>query len=276
MALSDNIKRLRLEKNLTQEQLAVKLGVSAQAVSKWETSETYPDGALLVPLANELEVSLDCLFGNTSVSMADISARIICLLNKTEAKERFNVAFDICWQIEKGLFDWGVEVKEKYDPDELKKQDFSSYVLNDDGFTVVSNGKEPFFSVFPQAPEGFGDFINDRENLQKIFAVLSHKSTIDALIYLYQKTNNYLFESVVLEKHCSIPSDEIKVVLDNLLLLKVIYKQELNINGEARILYYSRQSHKIIALFLMAREIGYCGYYRCQANIRKTPLLCQL
>ena len=53
MSLSANIKRLRLEKNLTQEQLATKLGVSAQAVSKWETSETYPDGALLVPLANE-------------------------------------------------------------------------------------------------------------------------------------------------------------------------------------------------------------------------------
>ena len=51
MSLSGNIRRLRLEKNLTQEQLAAKLGVSAQAVSKWETSETYPDGALLVPLA---------------------------------------------------------------------------------------------------------------------------------------------------------------------------------------------------------------------------------
>ena len=62
MSLSGNIKRLRLEKNLTQEQLAAKLGVSAQAVSKWETSETYPDGALLVPLANELEGSLDVLF----------------------------------------------------------------------------------------------------------------------------------------------------------------------------------------------------------------------
>ena len=95
MSLSGNIKRLRLDKNLTQEQLATKLGVSAQAVSKWETSETYPDGALLVPLANELEVSLDELFGNETVTMADISERIVKLIHNTEAKERFNVALDL-------------------------------------------------------------------------------------------------------------------------------------------------------------------------------------
>ena len=84
MSLSVNIKRLRLEKNLTQEQLATKLGVSAQAVSKWETSETYPDGALLIPLANELEVSIDELFGNESVTMADISSKIVKLIHATE------------------------------------------------------------------------------------------------------------------------------------------------------------------------------------------------
>ena len=87
MSLSDNIKRLRLARDLTQEQLATRLGVSAQAVSKWETSETYPDGALLVPLANELDASLDELFGNDSVSMADISGRIVKLIHNTEAKE---------------------------------------------------------------------------------------------------------------------------------------------------------------------------------------------
>ena len=43
MSLSENIKKFRLEKNLTQEQLAAKLCISAQAVSKWETSDTYPD-----------------------------------------------------------------------------------------------------------------------------------------------------------------------------------------------------------------------------------------
>lgn len=271
MSLSANIKRLRLEKNLTQEQLATKLGVSAQAVSKWETSETYPDGTLLVPLANELEVSLDELFGNDSVSMADISGRIVKLIHNTEATERFNVARDIGWQIERGLFNCRMEIDEKYDPNEIKNQRNASYILDDNGFTVVSNGKEPFFSVFPQPTEGYGHFLKDKEDLQKIFAALSHTDTMNVLIYLYHKAENYVFESSVLAKDCNIPSNKIESVLADLLLLKVMWRKSITINGEERTLYYSRPSHKLLALFIMAREIGYKGAYSLQSHIRNTP-----
>ena len=273
MSLSANIKRLRLEKNLTQEQLATKLGVSAQAVSKWETSETYPDGALLVPLANELEVSLDELFGNETVTMADISGRIVKLIHNTEAKERFNVARDIGWQIERGLFNCRMEIGKRYDPNEIKNQKNASYILDDNGFTIVSNGKEPFFSVFPQPAEGYGHFLNDKDDLQKIFAALSHTDTMNALIYLYQKNENYVFESAVLQRDCEIANNQINAVIDDLLTLKLIWKKELTINGEKRVLYYSRPSHKLLAVLLMTREIGYKGAYSLQSHIRNTPFI---
>ena len=273
MSLSTNIKRLRLEKNLTQEQLATKLGVSAQAVSKWETSETYPDGALLIPLANELEVSLDELFGNESVTMADISSKIMKLIHNTVAKERFNVARDIGWQIERGLFDCRMEIEKKYDPNEIKNQKNASYILDDNGFTIVSNGKEHYFSVFPKPAEWYGHFLNDKDDLQKIFAALSHTDTMNALIYLYHKAENYVFESAVLERDCEITNDQINAVIDDLLTLKLIWKQELTINGEKRILYYSRPSHKLLAVLLMTREIGYKGAYCFQSHIRNTPFI---
>lgn len=41
--LSKNLKRLRKEENLSQEQLADLLGVSRQSVSKWETEDAYPE-----------------------------------------------------------------------------------------------------------------------------------------------------------------------------------------------------------------------------------------
>ena len=43
MKLPENLKRIRKENNLSQEQLAEKLGVSRQAVSKWESGQSYPE-----------------------------------------------------------------------------------------------------------------------------------------------------------------------------------------------------------------------------------------
>ncbi len=115
--------------------------------------------------------------------------------------------------------------------------------------------------------------MNDKDDLQKIFVALSHTDTMTALIYLYRKTENYVFESFVLAKDCDISNDKIDAVLDDLLLLKVMWKQNLTINGEERTLYYSRPSHRLLALFIMAREIGYNGGYSLQSHIRNTPFI---
>lgn len=55
------IKKLRKNKNLTQQQLANKLNVSFQAVSKWETGETLPDTNILLDLCYELGTTVDTL-----------------------------------------------------------------------------------------------------------------------------------------------------------------------------------------------------------------------
>ena len=273
MSLSQNIKRLRLEKNLTQEQLASMLGVSAQAVSKWETTDTYPDGTLLVPLAKELGVSLDELFENDSVSMADTAKKIMLLIQKTPRKDRFHLARDIGWQIERGLFGGLAEHGTKYDPDEIKKQKHASYILNDYGFTMISNGKEPFFSVFPEPEEGFGDFLNDKEGLMKIFTALSDRDTMEALIYLYRQNAKYIFESGVLVRECKIAEEKLPTVMQNLKQLRAISHSDCVINSKKHTLYSSRPNHMLIALFLIAKEIGYAGAYALQAHQRNTPFL---
>ncbi len=64
MTFSENLKLIRKEKGLTQEELAELLEVSRQAVSKWELDEGYPEVEKLMLLANKLNVSLDFLMGN--------------------------------------------------------------------------------------------------------------------------------------------------------------------------------------------------------------------
>ena len=66
MEIGSKIKQLRCRASLTQEQLADKLGLSAQAVSKWENSATMPDISLLPELAQIFGTSIDELFDLTT------------------------------------------------------------------------------------------------------------------------------------------------------------------------------------------------------------------
>jgi len=61
--LAGNISRYRKDLGMTQEALADKLGITFQAVSKWETEQTIPDTMLLPKLAQTLNVSVDKLLG---------------------------------------------------------------------------------------------------------------------------------------------------------------------------------------------------------------------
>lgn len=64
MALNDNIKKFREEKNLTQQQLADKLYVSRQTVCRWENGSRCPDLIMAKKLALELDVSMDELISD--------------------------------------------------------------------------------------------------------------------------------------------------------------------------------------------------------------------
>lgn len=67
MYLSENLKKYRMKKELTQEDVAQMLGITPQSVSKWERGESYPDITLLPALANIFETSVDLLIGMDTI-----------------------------------------------------------------------------------------------------------------------------------------------------------------------------------------------------------------
>lgn len=82
--LNENIKKLRKSKGLSQEELAIKLHVVRQTVSKWESGLSVPDSGMLISLADELDTSVSTLLGETVQEKDGSEAEIISISEKLE------------------------------------------------------------------------------------------------------------------------------------------------------------------------------------------------
>ena len=61
MKIGDQLKKARMDKNLTQEEVAEKIFVSRQSISNWENNKTYPDIGNVIALSDLYQISLDVL-----------------------------------------------------------------------------------------------------------------------------------------------------------------------------------------------------------------------
>ena len=91
-ALSANLRKLRLEKGLTQEQAAAHLGVSAQSVSRWENASTLPDVLLLPDIARLYGVLVDELFKPEARGYRNNALRLLAVYENTHKPEDFLAA----------------------------------------------------------------------------------------------------------------------------------------------------------------------------------------
>jgi len=64
LMFAKRLRNYRRGRDLTQEELAQAIGISAQSVSKWERGDGYPDITLLPRIANYFGVTIDALLGN--------------------------------------------------------------------------------------------------------------------------------------------------------------------------------------------------------------------
>ena len=168
MSIGKNIKRLRQNKNLTQEQLAQALHLSNQAVSKWEKETALPDISLLPQLADYFGVTIDELFDYK--------------LNALTYKERF-----VKFMIGNGILTFGDYT--------LKSGTQANYYINTENFTTNAQ--------IAKIGEFFADCI--RENNIKFDTVMGmayhgigfSAATACSLFQKYGVTVNYCFDRKV-------------------------------------------------------------------------------
>lgn len=126
----------RKAKNMTQEELAEKLGVSPQAVSKWENGIACPDIQLLVPLANIFEITTDELLSNDKINEVQ-------LLTKKQKEEFKNLTLKVVIDSSNGdkirinlpielikvALEIGMKIPQIANREELKNLDFEQILI---------------------------------------------------------------------------------------------------------------------------------------------------
>ena len=100
MALGENIRKLREEAQLTQQQLAERLYVSRQTISRWESGTRCPDLITAKKLAMELQISLDELISDEEIkNMEDMKSLYFWRRPQWEERQRLKDCKDRLYRV---------------------------------------------------------------------------------------------------------------------------------------------------------------------------------
>lgn len=224
---SKTLQKLRKERGTTQEQLATYLGVSPQAVSKWENG-SYPEGDLLPKISEYFGVSISYLYGqekeerSLEQQILDEFQRII-ERNNEEGKnvhpEYFDKMFGYAWAFHSGC--WKNNKTYQGTPVPEKGNTTAASCADGAGFGYFALNKEKQFFIEVKEPdEGFVHNIPISETMRDFFVFLGEKGALEMVYYLLTlKYEEYVTVQNIADR-IGFGLDETQRLLDKLLSLQ--------------------------------------------------------
>lgn len=271
------ISKLRKDKGITQAELAKNVGVSAQAVSKWENGGV-PDAELLPKIADYFNVSIDRLFDRSINSNSLQAALIESIYNETES-DRFQRVLDYCWDMERALMphDFVIDYTETLEENNRGIDDGEqqhSQILNNDGFTLMGLGKRSqYFLVVPNPKDTDAAYLNGI-NYPEFFKDFSDQNVFNACIMLNKRNAEKAFTENLIVKKLGVTPEQTEKILGVLRKYKLVYTSQIEMDDEIKTVFHFHPTPSFIALLIFARELidrpnSFC--YNC--SYRKKPYL---
>lgn len=250
--ISQQIRKYRNQKGLTQEQLGEVVGVSMQAVSKWERGGT-PDIELLPAIADALGVSIDELFGRRQKSLEE---RITEVVYAMDPEESYDYAYKLCWAVLSGLAHISGNVRGRlYEKPEDSDRCYFSKLVSDSGIACARYS--PDFRTFFLMPEPNGsirDNLADIDKLQKLFEAFADPDLLKILFYLYSRTNVAVDKSFI-SLQTGIPEKRVEQIMEIMRRNQLVF-HGLGTTADGDIDFYMFfQESAVIPMLIFADEI---------------------
>lgn len=265
--LSERIAELRKARGLTQEQLGQLVGVSAQAVSKWENGGA-PDVDLLPALADRLGVTIDGLFGRDQTQLKDFPQQISHWLNTFPVEERMdrlmralangfpalcalgdpqfssflnNLFSDSCFSTEMPLLSEGATLW------------LRSEICSDQGLLLGSLAKDlPLYLLLPEPPQGYEANLASNEEYRQLFSALSMEGSLELLRYLYSQEENY-YTTAAIAKRSGLPQQTVEQAIEAMEKCHLLNKRIIETENGAQLVYIIHNNYAFVPFLLLAR-----------------------
>jgi len=264
------IQKLRKEKKITQETLAAAIGVSAQAVSKWEVGGT-PDIALLPDIADFFDISIDKLFSRDARYYDNIETVLAEYINSLDESEIHEKWFQLFWTIQRATC--GIDITKNMSMEleninadmesteniEIEKERLcgAHSVISENGnISSLSLSKNQQYAFLMPKSENSGTVILPIEEYRQLFAALSDSDYLNALFFFYRRDDGKKFTDKLLTDKLNLSEEKAREILALFSKYEMIVSEELEIDDSQQItMYFFNKRYSFIPFLIFAKEL---------------------
>ncbi len=284
--LGEQIARYRKAAGLTQEELGKAVGVSAQAVSRWECGGA-PDIMLLPDLAERLGVSIDALFGRErgeQVAVEDAVRRWICTVPQGQ---RVDQLCRLVWAaagpamsshpedvMDISGYENRCETEDVEDGQATRWLRRTRITMEDGSILGVRANDMSFVSLWPEPKAGWRAFLEENDRYRRLFSVLAMPNCLELLEYLHTRPrlDRRRYTPGVVAKAVGMDAAEAETLMRALAELEVLSRIDLETENGLLHAYLLYGDEALVPLLYFARWFITGGGAFLDSPFRKSPM----
>lgn len=277
--IGEQITKFRKAAGLTQEDLGKAVGVSTQAVSRWECGGA-PDVSLLPAIADRLGVTIDALFGREESVPQDIVDQMCRYTASLPVGKRLDTLCRMLYRYTQfimpvDLTHTPIGYSEQCTIQTGEKRTLlrTGAMLEEGMMFGVGSEELSFMSIFPEPESGWAAYFLESDDYRKLFAALARPNALELLELLYSEKEHYIVPEAAAAR-LGIPTTEAEEILVRLHETHLLHRRELELASGMVNTYIINERFGFVPFLLIARCLTESdAFYYIRWVDRNRPLL---
>ncbi len=253
-----NLAKRRKALHLTQEQLAARMNVSPQAVSKWEKA-SYPDAEQLPKLAAALDIPLDALFGIRQQAEDTDPVQTVSGAVQAAAPEERPALIARLFYALICAYDPSAEGVTGRLRSSYEHETYAG-LHTDREIALQRLNSDLRYCMYLEKPEGgAAAYLRDEDRIVRLLTTLADVDAIRMVKYMAGSCRNKLFLPEKLAERLHIPEKKVQSVMNRLDRFGIVWRMGADFGGDVPVIMYGYTHNPALAMLLVLAQ-SVCNY----------------